>query len=38
MKKDNEVFETKDFYLACFLKTKEIKLIKVSRDKKIAIF
>jgi len=29
----NEVFETKDFYLACFLKAKGIKLLKASGEK-----
>ena len=29
----NEVFETKDFYLACFLKAKGIKLLNANGDK-----
>ena len=29
----NEVFETKDFYLACFLKAKGIKLLNASGEK-----
>lgn len=29
----NEIFETKDFYLACFLKAKGIKLLNASGDK-----
>ena len=28
-----EIFETKDFYLACFLKAKGIKLLKASGEK-----
>ena len=29
----NEVFETKDFYLACFIKDKGIKLLNASGDR-----
>lgn len=29
----NEVFETKDFYLACFLKARGIKLLNANGDK-----
>lgn len=29
----NEVFETKDFYLACFLKAKGIKLLNANGEK-----
>ena len=29
----NELFETKDFYLACFLKAKGIKLLNASGEK-----
>lgn len=35
---ENEVFKTKDFYLACFLKTKDIKLIKTSKEGNISFF
>ena len=32
---ENELFKTKDFYLACFLKAKDIRLIKTEKDKKL---
>ena len=38
MKSDSDIFETRDFYLACFLKTKGLKLVEVIRNGKVAIF
>ena len=38
MNNKNGFFKTKDFYLACFLKTKGIKLSKVLREGSILIF
>ena len=36
--KENKVFKTRDFYLACFLKAKDIKLIRTEKTGNIAIF
>lgn len=38
MNRDNDVYMTRDFYLSCFLKTKGLKLVKVTRDGKVAEF
>ena len=36
--KEKKIFETKDFYLACFLKAKDIKLVKTEKIGNLAHF
>jgi len=36
--KEDKTFKTKDFYLACFLKAKDIKLIRTEKAGSIVIF
>ena len=35
---EDEFFETKDFYLACFLKARDRKLLKATKEGKLATF
>jgi len=38
MNRYSDVYTTKDFYLACFLKTKGLQLVEVIKEDKVAVF
>jgi len=38
MNRTNDLYKTRDFYLACFLKTKGLQLVEVIREGKVAVF
>ena len=38
MKDEKTYYKTRDFYLACFLKVKNLKIEKILKDKNIATF
>ena len=38
MNDEDKFFSTKDFYLACFLKVKNVRLVKTTKEDNIATF